>query len=179
MAPAAVNPSTCGPEWVTRRSPVPCPWGQACPHHLWRTPRGSRTTRASSVGPLPPRPPTSSVVGRLVPVDRGTQQRLRLMNANKPKNLDKDGSWGVERECNSHPTGCAFHLAASVCVTSDLPLLLWWQFSMATAVAAHLASLRNGSQSPGVHTESSSPRVSCKGHGETLGGAHTGAGPCG
>lgn len=73
------------------------------------------------MGPLPPRSPISSVVKRSIPVDQGTRQRLRLMNLNadKPKNLDKGGSQGVEREYNSHPKGCAFRVTVNACVTSD------------------------------------------------------------
>ncbi|KAM7230300.1 hypothetical protein CapIbe_019017 [Capra ibex] len=68
-----------------------------------------------------PGSPISSVVKRSIPVDQGTRQRLRLMNLNadKPKNLDKGGSQGVEREYNSHPKGCAFRVTVNACVTSD------------------------------------------------------------
>lgn len=98
----------------------PAPGGRHVPIVSGGPPGGQdhpRFLRGSST----PQVPISSVAKRFTPVDRGTHQRLRLMNlnANKPTNLYKDGSWGVERECNSYPKGCAFRATANVCVMSD------------------------------------------------------------
>lgn len=94
-------------------------WQQARPHRLWRIPMGSRTTRASFVGPLPASPPISSVVKRPIPVDQGTHQRLRLMNLNadKPENLYKGGSW----ECSGNAI-----LTPRVVPIASRRRLVWW-----------------------------------------------------
>lgn len=147
---------------------------------------GARTTRASFVGPLP-QAPISSVVKRSIPVDQGTHQCLRLMNLDidKPKNLDKGGSRGWA-ECNSHPQGLCFLRHGERLCNSDssfsgsdssfVALVSSFPWQPPLPHPQHLNEMAPKAQ--GVHTRSSSARVSCQGHGETLGG-RADAQPCG
>lgn len=77
--------------------------------------------------------------------------------------LTLNGYWGVVRECCSYPKSFAFHvtlyavLSDSSFFWSDLNLLLWWWFSMATAVDTHLATDEMASKAQGSTQSLSTP----------------------